>query len=80
MADEHAIEEPGTTVPQPTEEVHLPDPSYLPVVMAASVWVFLIGVTINWIIAGFGALIFLIVLVMWVRSARRELRELPLEH
>jgi hypothetical protein len=48
--------------------------------MAASVWIFLVGVTISWIIAGFGALIFLVMLVRWVRLARTELRELPLEH
>ena len=79
MADPELTES-GGRLPQPTEEVHLPDPSYLPVVMAASVWIFILGVTINWIIAGFGALIFLVVLVRWVRAARTELRELPLEH
>ena len=77
---EAELSESGGRLPQPTEEVHLPDPSYLPVVMAASVWIFLVGVTISWIIAGFGALIFLVVLVRWLRSARTELRELPLEH
>jgi hypothetical protein len=77
---ESELTESGGRLPQPTEEVHLPDPSYMPVVMAFSVWIFLIGVTVNWIIAGFGALIFVIMLVRWVRSARTELRELPLEH
>jgi hypothetical protein len=77
---ESELTESGGRLPQPTEEVHLPDPSYMPVVMAFSVWIFLIGVTVNWIIAGFGALIFVIMLVRWVGSARRELRELPLEH
>jgi hypothetical protein len=77
---EAELSDSGGRLPQPTEEVHLPDPSYMPVVLAASVWIFLIGVTISWIIAGFGALIFVVVLVRWVRSARRELRELPLEH
>ena len=77
---EAELSESGGRLPQPTEEVHLPDPSYLPVVMAASVWVFLVGVTISWIMAGFGALIAVIVIVRWIGFARRELRELPLEH
>ena len=80
MAEAAKTTESGDRLPQPTEEVHLPDPSYLPVVLAMSVWVFLIGVTINWIIAGFGLLIALIVIVRWVRGAQREMRELPLEH
>ena len=77
---EAELDESGGRLPQPTEEVHLPDPSYLPVVMAASVWIFIVGVTISWIISIFGAVIFLVVLVRWVRLARTELRELPLEH
>jgi hypothetical protein len=52
----------------------------MPVILAFSVWIFLIGVTINWIIAGFGALIAVIMIVRWVGFARKELRELPLEH
>ena len=77
---EAELSESGGRLPQPTEEVHLPDPSYMPVILAASVWIFILGVTISWIIAGFGALIFLVMLVRWVRLARTELRELPLEH
>ena len=77
---EAELSESGGRLPQPTEEVHLPEPSYLPVLLAASVWITLVGVTISWIIAGFGALIFVVVLVRWVRSARTEMRELPLEH
>lgn len=72
--------EEGARLPQPTEEVHLPDPSYLPVLLALGTWIFLVGVTLSWIIAGIGALLCVVVLVRWIRSARREMRELPLEH
>ena len=74
------LTESGGRLPQPTEEVHLPDPSYQPVVLAAATWVFVLGVTISWIIAGFGLLIAVIVIVRWIGGARREMRELPLEH
>jgi hypothetical protein len=72
--------ESGGRLPQPTEEVHLPDPSYLPVLLAVSVWVALVGVTISWIMTGVGAVVFLVVLFRWIGQARREMRELPLEH
>ena len=77
---ESQLTETGGRLPQPTEEVHLPDPSYLPVLLALGTWIVLIGVTISWFIAGFGALIAVIMIVRWIGFARRELRELPLEH
>ena len=72
--------ESGGRLPQPTEEIHLPDPSYLPVLVAMGTWIVLIGVTVSWVVAGIGAVIVVVALVRWIRSARRELRELPLEH
>lgn len=77
---EAELTESGGRLPQPTEEVHLPDPSYLPVLLAVGVWIALVGVTVSWFLAGFGLLLSAIVLVRWIRSARREMRELPLEH
>jgi hypothetical protein len=70
----------GGRLPQPTEEVHLPDPSYLPVLVAAGTWLFLVGVTTTWVLSGIGALIVLVALFRWIRAARVEMRELPLEH
>jgi hypothetical protein len=70
----------GDRLPQPTEEVHLPDPSYLPVLVAFSTWIILAGVTLTWVLAGIGAAILVPSLVLWIRGARREMRELPLEH
>jgi hypothetical protein len=78
MADE--LTESGGRLPQPTEEIHLPDPSYLPVLLALGVTVTLVGVVVSWIMAGIGAIIALVALVRWIREARQELRELPLNH
>jgi hypothetical protein len=74
------LTESGGRLPQPTEEVHLPDPSYLPVILAVGTMIFLIGVVVNWIIAGVGVILVLVAMVKWIGAARRELRELPLEH
>ena len=74
------LTESGGRLPQPTEEVHLPDPSYLPVVLALATWITLVGVTLSWYMAAIGLIIAVWVIAKWIASARREMRELPLEH
>jgi hypothetical protein len=68
------------TLPQPTEEVHLPDPSYEPAVLAFGVMVIVIGVVMSWVLVGIGAVIALWALARWIRRTREEMAELPLEH
>ena len=62
------------------EEIHLPDPSYLPVIVAAGTTLFLVGIVINFALAGIGLLITIVATVRWVRQTREEIAELPLEH
>jgi len=76
----HETTESGGRLPQPTEEVHLPDPSYLPVVLAMGTWLVLVGIVVNWFLAGIGLVIVLYSMQRWIREARAEMRELPLEH
>ena len=64
----------------PTEEIHLPEPSLLPAVMALGITLAVVGVVVSWFVTGFGVLIFLITLVRWIRQTREEMSELPLEH
>ena len=66
--------------PPPGEAIHLPDPSYLPVLTAFGIALALVGVVINWIITGIGGAIALVAIFLWIRDAREELSELPLEH
>ena len=77
---ESELTESGGRLPQPTEEVHLPDPSFLPVVVALGTTIILVGVVLTWIVAAIGAIITLWALAKWIGAARREMRELPLEH
>ena len=77
MADEHPRD---GEVPPRGEEIHLPDPSYLPVVVAAGVTILVIGVVINFVIAFAGLVITVVGIVRWVRQTREEMDELPLEH
>lgn len=76
MADEHGN---GVLSP-PSETVHLPGPSFLPVLVAASTTVALVGIVLNWVIFGIGMAVLLFCIVRWVRDVRRDIAELPLEH
>ena len=72
--------ESGGRLPQPTEEVHLPDHSYLPVLVALGVTLILVGVVIATFLIVIGGIIMVWALAKWIASARREMAELPLEH
>jgi len=67
-------------VPPPGEPIHLPDPSYLPVLVAAGTTIAIIGVVVNLVIFVIGLLITLVATVRWARQTREEMAELPLEH
>ncbi|MFL5780408.1 MAG: hypothetical protein ACJ760_03765 [Thermoleophilaceae bacterium] len=70
----------GGSLPPPTEEVHLPEPSYLPVLVALGITLALVGVVLTWFLTGLGLVIFLVAAVRWIRQTREEMAELPLEH
>ncbi len=67
-------------VPPAGEAIHLPGPSYLPVVVALGVTIAVVGVVLNWFVFGAGVLITLISLVRWIGDTRRDIADLPLEH
>jgi hypothetical protein len=69
-----------TEAPPVGEEVHMPEPSILPIVNAVGVTLALVGLTLSIAITIIGLVIFLVTLVAWVRSAAHEISELPLDH
>ena len=76
MADQHEIIE----APPVGEEIHLPEPSLLPVLNAAGLAIAITGITISkWMII-VGLLVFFATTVVWIAKARREMDALPLEH
>jgi hypothetical protein len=77
MAEE--LEHDPTLAP-PAEAIHMPEPSYLPVSLALGITFSLVGILTWWWMIAIGVVIVLSVLVLWIRSAREELNELPLEH
>jgi len=74
------VETPEGALPPPTEEIHLPDPSYLPVTLALGITIAIVGVVFSWVVVVLGAIVALISLARWIRLTRAEMAELPLGH
>jgi chromate transport protein ChrA len=74
------VKRPQEPPPPPGEAVHLPGPSYLPVLTALGVTLAIVGVVISWILVVVGGAIALVAVLRWVRGVREEVSELPLEH
>jgi hypothetical protein len=62
------------------EQIHVPAPTILPVLNAAGLAVAIVGITISLIFVIGGGLLFLGTAIVWIRDARREMEDLPLEH
>ena len=70
----------GDSVPPPGEQVHLPGPTYLPAWTAFGITIALVGVILTWVIVAIGAAIAGVAIVRWLREAREDISQLPLEH
>ena len=62
------------------EQIHMPEPSLLPVLNAVGISIAIIGIPISPILIVPGLVLFLVTAAIWIRSARREFEELPLDH
>ena len=62
------------------EHIHMPEPSLLPLINAASLAGAIVMVTLSWILFAVFLIVFLISTVIWIRSTARETAALPLEH
>jgi hypothetical protein len=78
MADEVRVAD--ADAEEPGEAIHLPGPSYQPVALAFGLTLAVTGVVIYPPMTVIGLVIVLVVLYMWIRATRREIRELPLDH
>ena len=67
-------------VPPTGEEIHLPGPSVDPLLVAVGITMALIGVTTSIFLVIVGVLLTLFVSLRWIREARDDIDELPLEH
>ena len=62
------------------EQIHLPNPSILPVLNAIGLSIAIIGIPISLVVIVPGLVLFLVTAVIWILGARREMDELPLDH
>jgi hypothetical protein len=77
MADERVQHE---QAPARGEPVHLPGPSFLPVVVALGITLAVVGVVINWVMFGIGVAITVYAIAKWIAETREDIADLPLEH
>ena len=77
MATEH---EEIVEAPPVGEQIHRPAPSILPIVNAAGLATAIVGITISLLMVVVGLLLFAVTTIAWIRDARREFEELPLDH
>ena len=66
--------------PPAGEEIHLPNPSMLPILNAVGISLAIVGITISLILVVGGLVLFVLTAIVWIRDARREMDELPLDH
>jgi hypothetical protein len=79
MADD-TVHTAGSPAPPAGEPVHLPGPSYLPVVTALGLTLAVTGVVLSLILTGLGVVITVVAVWRWIGDTRRDISELPLEH
>ncbi len=69
----------GSEVPPVGEQLHLPGPSYHPAILAFGGTLALVGVVVSIYMLVLGLVLTLVSFVLWVREAREEMSELPVE-
>ena len=70
----------GLEAPPAGEQIHLPAPSLIPILNAAGLALAIVGLTVSMIFIVAGLIVFVGTAIVWIRDARREMDELPLEH
>jgi hypothetical protein len=69
-----------TEIPPAGEQIHVSAPSWLPVLLAVGLTLALIGVTLSLVVTVVGLVLAIPLIVIWIRSARRDIEDLPPGH
>jgi hypothetical protein len=67
-------------VPRAGDEIHLPGPSIQPLLLAFGITIAIVGITTFFVLVVAGVVLSIGTIAVWIRDARREIDELPLEH
>jgi len=66
--------------PPAGEQIHMPEPSIIPVINAASLALAIVAITLSWTVVAAALVVFVATTVRWVADVRRDIADLPLEH
>jgi hypothetical protein len=69
-----------TTAPPTGEQIHMPQPSIIPLVNAAALAGAIVCVTFKWWLSVAFLILFLATTVRWIKDTVRDINELPLDH
>ena len=72
--------DPQRTAPPVGEEIHMPEPSIIPVINAAALGITIVSITLSWILCAAAGLVFVVTTIKWIADVRRDIDQLPLEH
>jgi hypothetical protein len=64
-------------IPEPTELVYVPEPSWKPVLLAFGLALMVAGVFMGWVWLVAGAIVLLLALRAWIQDIRSDLGRLP---
>ena len=67
-------------IPPAGEEIHLPNQSIQPFLLALFITIALLGTTTVWYLSAAGGIGCIWVIARWIRESRAELEELPAHH
>ncbi len=67
-------------IPPAGEEIHMPEPSLLPIINAAALAIAIVSITLTWYFVALGGVVFLVTAAKWIADVRRDIAALPLEH
>ena len=70
----------GKQAPPAGEELHMPAPSVLPLLVAVALTIFLLGLTKSVFVWAGGAILLVALIVRWIADSRREHQALPAHH
>jgi hypothetical protein len=66
--------------PPAGEEIHLPGPSLLPLLVAIAITCIVTGSTLGWWLSIVGLILFVVTVGIWIRDTRRDIEDLPEDH
>jgi hypothetical protein len=62
------------------EEIHLPGPSLIPLLVGIAITAIVIGSTLGWWLSIVGLILFVVTVGVWIRDTRRDIDDLPEDH